>query len=220
MINVRYMILLSAFSGLISATGSDASAATKHHQVHITVGKARHILSVPEFTIDGSCTGAGQPAPKPSKAIRINIDDKFEIRKPVRDIVLKGVNQTSDNEDSTAGSPFDSDVSALYQTRFDLDLSQYLAKNGDVILIKIVVLDHTLKLFPYPFGVTGTDKQSKTLFCGMKQSDENGNEVAIFLAKYVSGNAVNSFNIDLLVPEVGTKYYLPLVIDPKVKNNG
>jgi hypothetical protein len=131
---------------------------------------------------------------------------------------------TSGNSDTS--TPYTTVPAWTPKTRLDLDLDLYESATGkkrEMVLIKIVVDDPSVKFRTDGFAITAETGNGQHMFCQFK--DGFAEHDATFAAYYYFNpnpqhDTLGVFDIGLVIPDADSAYILPIFIDPEVKNNG
>ena len=109
-------------------------------------------------------------------------------------------------------------------TRLDLDATEFLKKDGDVLLVEVELADPAASFVAGPAAITAGNDEGGAMFC-IKDKDhpvapKPGDRTARFYVKYLSadGPKLGKFNVFLLLKD--GPYLTPTVLDPKIRNSG
>jgi hypothetical protein len=172
-----------------------------------------------------------------TKVFRIRIGSGtggLVIKSPNRHTRIKPFNNTGTDEDGSAGiDPPLANVNPKYSpTKYDINIYDYLKNPGDVVLIKIKLMDDQLQ-FVDPVGtigrrsITSSAGYGERLFCDLgnirmqqHNTESRLHPMVTFYAQYLPDVGTAGFNIHILVKDDDGVNSLPIIIDPNVKNEG
>lgn len=181
------------------------------------------------FAGDRPMSGICGDKTKVTKAVHILVRDLKDEKLPnSRLLHLKWKDDGSDvinTEDPP--HPVKGNFGTSHDTDADLDLEQYLKKDGDLVLV-VIQLPPGFVFAKGPEPLTTTAAANGDMFCpGEKFNSINATDTKRFYVKYTSGyvsGRIGSYWINYetkkTFPLFGTTTFVPHRADPNVKNGG
>ena len=166
--------------------------------------------------------------PQPTKLVKLIVTGNFKnVNRVVR---VRKYAESTDTPSNPSNNMSQPSINGHQETRFDLDLSGLW--NGDeYIAVKVILRDPEVTFWGSDLSITTTDSISAAMICGLqtrlwsKDEEENASKPSREFAKFYVRNTgtpglVGSFNILLFIRDSDPRFNLPVIIDPKVRNDG
>ncbi|HEX4709528.1 hypothetical protein [Phenylobacterium sp.] len=160
----------------------------------------------------------------PTRMIQVELPGTFDPRNLQPVITQMDITAAPWTSGNPPPAPYNKATPWSPKTRLDLDLDLGPAggTKPEMVLIKIIVDDPTVKFRTDGFAIAASDANGRSMFCqfsgGFGLHDATFG--AVYYKPHPNQKTMGSYNIGLILPDADPAYILPIFIDPVVQNNG
>lgn len=192
-----------------------------------------YVRSALQYPIPATCRVDVDNA---TRAYRIVIRDNFDVKNIRRSIKIRSANGSGTNEDSGTGAgtdaPEPSFPSNIKKTRLDIDLGTHLGSATSIAIIKIKIKDEDIHFIEDASRnplITTDGAYGQDILCGVRKVTEEQHPsdnkqypmTILYVQRATNGvKGVAGINIGLAIEDDDEDYITPIILDPKVKNDG